>query len=296
MVDFAAGHVTSEQSHPIVAALDDALGDGRDGVRFHPGVEYRHLCVVPRDLGDAECVPPHDLTGRPSCSRPGRRRPKLIALMDASKPVVRDGGRRGRFDRDADLALGPGHAPAAARLRRRATASPAGCRRRSTSCAGSACSPGSRWSTSPARPRASTTTTSRSATPRSRRSPTATSSSSTSRRPTKPATRARSTRRWRRSSGGTPRSSARSSTRSTASLPRSSCCPTTRRRARRVPTRRTRCRTSSSTRRSPGAGGEYTERGVAGCTPVVAHHLMARLVALTPHGGWLPRAVERAVQ
>ena len=51
MVDFAAGHLTSEQSHPIVAALDAALGGGRDGVRFHPGVEYRHLCVVPRDLG-----------------------------------------------------------------------------------------------------------------------------------------------------------------------------------------------------------------------------------------------------
>src|SRR3954447_16001709 len=43
MVDFAAGHVSSAQSHPIVAALDAALGDGRDGVRFHPGVEYRHL-------------------------------------------------------------------------------------------------------------------------------------------------------------------------------------------------------------------------------------------------------------
>src|SRR5262249_46019081 len=64
MVDFAAGHVTSEQSHVIVAALDDALGNGRDGVRFHAGVEYRHLCVVPSDLGDAECVPPHDLTGQ----------------------------------------------------------------------------------------------------------------------------------------------------------------------------------------------------------------------------------------
>jgi 2,3-bisphosphoglycerate-independent phosphoglycerate mutase len=88
MVDFAAGHVTSEQSHVIVAALDDALGDGRDGVRFHPGVEYRHLCVVPRDFGDAECVPPHDLTGRPVVLPVGPAAPKLTALMDASKPVV----------------------------------------------------------------------------------------------------------------------------------------------------------------------------------------------------------------
>ncbi len=29
----------------------------------------------------------------------------------------------------------------------------------------------------------------------------------------------------------------------------------------------------------PGPGGEYTERGVAGSSPVVAHHLMARLVS-----------------
>src|SRR5215472_17343796 len=47
MIDFAAGHPTSEQSAPIIAALDATLGSGRDGVRFYPGVEYRHLCVVP---------------------------------------------------------------------------------------------------------------------------------------------------------------------------------------------------------------------------------------------------------
>lgn len=88
MVDFAAGHVTSEQSHPIVAALDRELGGGRDGVRFHPGVEYRHLCVVPRDLADAECVPPHDLTGQHAVLPTGPAAGKLIALMDASKPVV----------------------------------------------------------------------------------------------------------------------------------------------------------------------------------------------------------------
>src|SRR5262249_4989018 len=51
MVDFAAGHPTSEQSRRIIEALDDALGSGHDGIRFFPGVEYRHLCVVPRQLG-----------------------------------------------------------------------------------------------------------------------------------------------------------------------------------------------------------------------------------------------------
>lgn len=88
MVDFAAGHPTSEQSAPIIAALDDALGAGRDGIRFYPGVEYRHLCVVPRELGDAACVPPHDLTGKTAVFPVGAAAEKLIALTDASKPIV----------------------------------------------------------------------------------------------------------------------------------------------------------------------------------------------------------------
>ncbi len=90
MVDFAAGHPTDAQSHPIVAALDDALGGGRDGVRFFPGVEYRHLCVVPADWADAECVPPHDLTGQAAVWPTGPAAAKVQALMDASRPVVRD--------------------------------------------------------------------------------------------------------------------------------------------------------------------------------------------------------------
>src|SRR4029079_9283166 len=66
MIDFAAGHPTNAQSHAIVAALDAALGAGREGARFHPGVEYRPLCVVPDAWTDAECIPPHDLTGQPA--------------------------------------------------------------------------------------------------------------------------------------------------------------------------------------------------------------------------------------
>jgi len=88
MVDFAAGHITSEQARPIIEALDAQLGDGRDGVRFHSGVEYRHLCVVPADWGDAECVPPHDLTGKTAVLPTGPAAAKLAALMEASRPVV----------------------------------------------------------------------------------------------------------------------------------------------------------------------------------------------------------------
>jgi 2,3-bisphosphoglycerate-independent phosphoglycerate mutase len=88
MIDFAAGHPTSDQSRQLIAALDATLGAGRDGIRFHPGVEYRHLCVVPRELGDAECVPPHDLTGKPAVFPVGPAAEKLLAIMDASKRIV----------------------------------------------------------------------------------------------------------------------------------------------------------------------------------------------------------------
>ncbi len=92
MVDFAAGHVSTPQSRAIVAALDERLGEGRNGVRFHAGVEYRHLCVVPEDWADAECTPPHDLTGTPARSfRLVAAAPKLMHLMDASRA-----GRRRR--------------------------------------------------------------------------------------------------------------------------------------------------------------------------------------------------------
>jgi 2,3-bisphosphoglycerate-independent phosphoglycerate mutase len=98
MVDFAAGHPTNEQSHAIVAALDAALGGGRDGVRFHAGVEYRHLAVLPASLADATCVPPHDLTGRTAVLPTGDAAPRLVELMDASRDVVtraaRDVGSR----------------------------------------------------------------------------------------------------------------------------------------------------------------------------------------------------------
>jgi 2,3-bisphosphoglycerate-independent phosphoglycerate mutase len=91
MVDFAAGHPRNEQSHPIVEALQGALG--RDGVHFHAGVEYRHLCVVPREWADAECTPPHDLTGQPVRWPTGPAAARLRALMDASRDVVRAAAR-----------------------------------------------------------------------------------------------------------------------------------------------------------------------------------------------------------
>ncbi|CAN5181346.1 cofactor-independent phosphoglycerate mutase [soil metagenome] len=86
MVDFAGGHPSTEDAGKVLAALEYELGGGE--VRFHPGVQYRHLLVAPPDWLDAECVPPHDLSGRPVVWPTGEAAPRLQALMDASRPVV----------------------------------------------------------------------------------------------------------------------------------------------------------------------------------------------------------------
>ncbi|HTJ74478.1 MAG TPA: hypothetical protein VL337_03860, partial [Acidimicrobiales bacterium] len=62
MVDFAGGHPSSEAAAEVIAALEKELGGA--GVEFHPGVQYRHILVAPEEWADAQCTPPHDLTGK----------------------------------------------------------------------------------------------------------------------------------------------------------------------------------------------------------------------------------------
>ncbi|MGH9185140.1 MAG: cofactor-independent phosphoglycerate mutase [Acidimicrobiales bacterium] len=89
MVDFAGGHPSSDEAAEVIRALDSALGGE---VTFHAGVQYRHIVVAPADWADADCTPPHDLTGRPVIWPEGRAAPKLRALMEVSRQVV---GRSG---------------------------------------------------------------------------------------------------------------------------------------------------------------------------------------------------------
>jgi 2,3-bisphosphoglycerate-independent phosphoglycerate mutase len=85
MVDFAGGHPSTEEAAPVVAALEAELGGE---VSFHPGVQYRHILVAPESWADAECTPPHDLTGRAAVWPDGPAAEKLRHLMDASRAVV----------------------------------------------------------------------------------------------------------------------------------------------------------------------------------------------------------------
>lgn len=89
MVDFSAGHIPSELSGPIIKAVDAEFGSGRDGVSFHPGVMYRHVMVAPAELAEAKCIPPHDLIGQRVVLPEGPAAPRLRRLMEDSKEIVR---------------------------------------------------------------------------------------------------------------------------------------------------------------------------------------------------------------
>jgi 2,3-bisphosphoglycerate-independent phosphoglycerate mutase len=86
MVDFTGGHPPSDEAAHVIAALNAELA--ADGLAFHPGVQYRHILVAPKEWAEAECVPPHDLTGRPAVWPTGPAAPRLRQLMEASRAVV----------------------------------------------------------------------------------------------------------------------------------------------------------------------------------------------------------------
>jgi 2,3-bisphosphoglycerate-independent phosphoglycerate mutase len=90
MVDFAGGHPTTEAAADVIAALQKELGN--DEISFHAGVQYRHILIAPTSWETAECVPPHDLTGKAAVLPTGPAAAKLQALMDASRAVLRGSG------------------------------------------------------------------------------------------------------------------------------------------------------------------------------------------------------------
>jgi 2,3-bisphosphoglycerate-independent phosphoglycerate mutase len=86
MADFAGGHPATDEAAKVIEALDVELGG--DGVSFHPGVQYRHIVVAPEEWVDAECTPPHDLTGQPARWPTGPAAPGLRRVMEASREIV----------------------------------------------------------------------------------------------------------------------------------------------------------------------------------------------------------------
>jgi 2,3-bisphosphoglycerate-independent phosphoglycerate mutase len=90
MSSYSCGHVTTEESRPIVADLAAALSD--DTFTFYPGVAYRHIMVVKGhpELVEATFTPPHDITGTSIVGRlpggPGAE--VLTGLMGRAQAVL----------------------------------------------------------------------------------------------------------------------------------------------------------------------------------------------------------------
>jgi 2,3-bisphosphoglycerate-independent phosphoglycerate mutase len=92
MLDYSAGHITTEESKTLIEALDKKLGDAN--THFFPGVSYRHILKIkghPEAL-EALCTPPHDISGQPieTYLPKGRGSEILKDLMQRSEAVLRD--------------------------------------------------------------------------------------------------------------------------------------------------------------------------------------------------------------
>jgi 2,3-bisphosphoglycerate-independent phosphoglycerate mutase len=88
MVDYSAGHIKTDESKPLIEAVQETLG--ADGCRFYPGIQYRHLLVLRRPEGlQVECTPPHNITGREVAGYlpKGADGAILRDLMDRSAPI-----------------------------------------------------------------------------------------------------------------------------------------------------------------------------------------------------------------
>ncbi|MBN1569888.1 MAG: cofactor-independent phosphoglycerate mutase [Acidobacteria bacterium] len=63
MIDYSAGHITTEEAHRIIRELQEHLTS--ESIRFYPGVSYRHLTICRNFPDGTKCTPPHDITGKP---------------------------------------------------------------------------------------------------------------------------------------------------------------------------------------------------------------------------------------
>ncbi len=92
MWSYSSGHITSGESHRLIAALNEKLGNDR--TRFFPGVGYRHILKLKgcEETLQAVCTPPHDIPGQPLAGfvPKGPGSGVLLDLMHRSEAVLKD--------------------------------------------------------------------------------------------------------------------------------------------------------------------------------------------------------------
>ena len=97
MEDFSAGHISTGEAAELLASLQetiDARGDapGGFGIRFFPGVSYRHLMVWPGGNDAVATTPPHDIHGKRITEYlpRGEGSELLLSLMELSREIFPD--------------------------------------------------------------------------------------------------------------------------------------------------------------------------------------------------------------
>lgn len=90
MGDYSAGHISTEEARRLIQDLDRELS--AEGVRFYPGVSYRHLMVWRGGPDGLETTPPHDISGKEVIDHlpKGEGSKRLIHLMTYSQMILRD--------------------------------------------------------------------------------------------------------------------------------------------------------------------------------------------------------------
>ncbi|HMK46720.1 MAG TPA: cofactor-independent phosphoglycerate mutase, partial [Methanocella sp.] len=90
IIDYSAGHISTGEASVLMKYLDSELGG--DGIRFYPGISYRHLLVISRCPEGIICTAPHDVLGQPVGDHlpkgPGSDR--IISLIQASRDLLED--------------------------------------------------------------------------------------------------------------------------------------------------------------------------------------------------------------
>ncbi|NYT01715.1 MAG: cofactor-independent phosphoglycerate mutase [Methanosarcinales archaeon] len=87
MMDYSAGHITSEEGQEIIADLKHLA----PGERLYAGVSYRNLLVM-KAGAQADCTPPHDIMDQPIDRHlpKGKDADLIISIMQSANPILAD--------------------------------------------------------------------------------------------------------------------------------------------------------------------------------------------------------------
>jgi 2,3-bisphosphoglycerate-independent phosphoglycerate mutase len=88
MIDYSAGHISTDESAIIINELQKALGT--DTVKFYSGISYRHILVIKFFPDGLKCTPPHDITDQKVISHMpiGTGDTIVIELMERAKNEI----------------------------------------------------------------------------------------------------------------------------------------------------------------------------------------------------------------